>query len=72
MCACMHEDATVNATLLTTHTVKKTLNSLPMTCDATPALALEIAFICLAFQKLLARKPDHIAILKCLCSISLG
>lgn len=63
MCACRHEGATVNTTLPTTNTVgKRALNIFPMTCDATSALTLDIAFVCLAFQKLLARNPDRTAI----------
>lgn len=74
MCSCMHEDATVNTTLLTTNTVKikkKAPNSFIMTRDATSALALDIAFVCLSFQKLLVRKPDHMTIFRFLCSVSL-
>lgn len=43
-----------------------------MTCDATSALTLDIAFVRLACQTLLARNPDHMAIFKSLCSTSMG
>lgn len=50
---------------------EKALNSFQMTYDATSTLALHIAFVCLAFQKLLCRNSDRMAIVKFLCSVSL-
>lgn len=44
------------------HSGEKSTKCLPNDCDATSSLTLNTAFVCLAFQKLLARNPDHKAI----------